>query len=109
MKPGNGIIKGLVKNRAPIVDTWWQTETGGILISNLAGVTEQKACFATTPLPGIAPLLVDDKGIEMTEQEASGNLCIRHPWPGMARTIYGDHDRFVKTYFSTYPNLYFHR
>lgn len=102
------------KGRCPIVDTWWQTETGGILISNLAGITPAKPSFATLPLPGIQPLLVDDKGeeAEPVAQEdgrtiVSGNLCIRFPWPGMLRTTYGDHERFRQHYFATYPGLYF--
>ncbi|MGZ3809120.1 MAG: acetate--CoA ligase [Bacteriovorax sp.] len=95
------------KERCPIVDTWWQTETGGIMISPLAGITKLKPAHATLPLMGIVPLLVDDKGIEVTELIASGNLCIKYPWPSLARTIYGDHERFKQTYFSTYPGLYF--
>ena len=95
------------KQKCPIVDTWWQTETGGILISTLAGITDQKPCFATKPLPGVQPLLVDENGKEIESTNASGNLCIRNPWPGMARTIYGDHERFIQTYFSTFPGRYF--
>jgi acetyl-CoA synthetase len=95
------------KNRCPVVDTWWQTETGGVLISNLAGVTPSKPSFATLPLPGIEPLLVDEKGDEINGNPAAGNLCIRSPWPGIIRTTYRDHERCKKTYFSTYPGLYF--
>jgi acetyl-CoA synthetase len=95
------------KNNAPIVDTWWQTETGGILISSFAGVTPTKPSFATLPLPGIQPVLVDDKGNELLGNEVSGNLCVRFPWPGMLRTTYGDHERCRINYFSTYPGLYF--
>jgi acetyl-CoA synthetase len=95
------------KDRCPIVDTWWQTETGGILISPIAGVTKLKPAHATLPLPGIVPILVDEKGNEIKDTEASGNLCIATPWPSLARTIYGDHERFKQTYFSTYPGLYF--
>ncbi len=95
------------KNRCPIVDTWWQTETGATLISNMAGVTPAKPTFATKPLPGVQPLLVDDKGVEIEGNGVSGNLCIKFPWPGMLRTTYGDHERCRQTYFSTYPNLYF--
>ena len=95
------------KGRIPIVDTWWQTETGGILISNLAGVTEAKPTYATRPLPGVQPLLVDEQGQEIYGHGVSGNLCIRFPWPGMIRTTYGDHDRCRQAYFSTYPGLYF--
>jgi acetyl-CoA synthetase len=93
--------------KCPIVDTWWQTETGGILISNLAGVTKSKPSFATLPLPGIQPILVDESGNEIKGNGVSGNLCIQFPWPGMLRTTYGDHERCRTTYFSTYPDLYF--
>ena len=89
------------------MDTWWQTETGGVLISNLAGVTPAKATFATKPLPGVQPLLVDEHGKEITGNGVSGNLCIKFPWPGMLRTTYGDHERCRQTYFSAYPGLYF--
>lgn len=95
------------KNNCPIVDTWWQTETGGIMISNLAGVTKAKPCFATLPLPGIQPVLVDEKGNVIEGNGVSGNLCMKSPWPGMLRTTYGDHERCRTTYFSTYENLYF--
>lgn len=95
------------KQDAPIVDTWWQTETGGVLISNLAGVTPSKPTFATLPLPGVQPILVDENGNEIKENNTSGNLCIKAPWPGMLRTTYGDHERFRLNYFSTYENLYF--
>jgi acetyl-CoA synthetase len=95
------------KKNCPIVDTWWQTETGGVLISNLAGVTKAKPSFATLPLPGVQPLLVDENGNEIEGNEVSGNLCIRFPWPGMLRTTYGDHERCRQTYFSTYKGLYF--
>ena len=95
------------KKRCPIVDTWWQTETGGILISNLAGVTPAKPSFATLPLPGVEPLLVDDNGKEIQGNNVSGNLCIKSPWPSIIRTTYGDHERCKKNYFSTYPGLYF--
>ncbi len=95
------------KGKCPIVDTWWQTETGGMLITNLAGVTPAKATFATLPMPGVEPLLVDEQGSEINGNGVSGNLCIRTPWPGMLRTTYGDHERCRQTYFSTYPGLYF--
>ncbi|WP_118973948.1 acetate--CoA ligase [Taibaiella koreensis] len=102
------------KGRCPLVDTWWQTENGGILISNLAGVTPGIPTFATKPLPGIQPLLVDEKGepaLPVLQEDGktivSGNLCIRFPWPGMFRTTYGDHERFKQNYFATYPGLYF--
>ena len=95
------------KGRCPIVDTWWQTETGGILISNLAGVTPEKPAHATLPLPGVQPILVDEKGEELQGNNITGNLCIRFPWPSIIRTTYGDHERCRTTYFATYPNLYF--
>jgi acetyl-CoA synthetase len=95
------------KGRCPIVDTWWQTETGGILISNLAGITPAKATYATLPMPGVQPVLVDESGNEIEGNNVSGNLCIKAPWPGIIRTTFGDHDRCKKTYFSTYPELYF--
>ena len=93
--------------KCPIVDTWWQTETGGIMISNIAGITPAKASFATLPLPGIQPVLVDEQGIEVLGNGVSGNLCIKFPWPGMLRTTYGDHEKCRLNYFSTYENLYF--
>jgi len=95
------------KKKCPIVDTWWQTETGGIMISNLAGVTPAKPAHATLPLPGVQPLLVDENGKEVTGNGVSGNLCIKFPWPGMLRTTYGDHERCRQNYFATYENLYF--
>ncbi|WP_316808211.1 acetate--CoA ligase [Pedobacter agri] len=93
--------------QAPIVDTWWQTETGGIMISPIATVTPTKPSYATLPLPGIQPILVDENGKEIEGNGVSGNLCIKFPWPGMLRTTYGDHERCKQTYFSTYENLYF--
>ncbi|GCC51703.1 acetate--CoA ligase [Chryseotalea sanaruensis] len=95
------------KKKCPVVDTWWQTETGGVLISNLAGVTPAKPSYATLPLPGIQPLLVDENGKEIEGNNVSGNLCIKFPWPGILRTTYGDHERCRQNYFATYPNLYF--
>ncbi|WP_208419843.1 acetate--CoA ligase [Paraflavitalea devenefica] len=95
------------KKKCPIVDTWWQTETGGMLISNMAGVTPAKPSFATLPLPGVQPILVDENGKEVTGNGVSGNLCIKFPWPGMLRTTYGDHERCRQNYFATYDNLYF--
>lgn len=95
------------KGRCEIVDTWWQTETGGVLITNLAGVTPSKPTYATLPLPGVEPLLVDEHGQEILGNNVSGNLCIRRPWPGILRTTWGDHERCKQTYFSTYPGLYF--
>jgi acetyl-CoA synthetase len=95
------------KGRCPIVDTWWQTETGGIMITPLAGITKEKPGYATLPLPGIQPILVDETGKEITGNNVNGNLCIKFPWPGMLRTTYGDHERCRTTYFATYENLYF--
>ena len=95
------------KKKCPIVDTWWQTETGGILISPIAGVTKTKPSFATLPLPGIQPILVDENGKEILGNGVSGNLCIKFPWPGMLRTTYGDHERCRQNYFATYENMYF--
>jgi len=95
------------KGKCPIVDTWWQTETGGIMITPLAGITKEKPGYATLPLPGIQPILVDENGKEVEGNGVNGNLCIKFPWPGMLRTTYGDHERCRKTYFSTYENLYF--
>ncbi len=95
------------KGKCPLVDTWWQTETGGILISALAGVTPTKPSFATLPLPGIQPILVDEKGIEIIGNNVEGNLCIKFPWPAIIRTTYGDHNRCKLEYFSTYKGLYF--
>jgi acetyl-CoA synthetase len=95
------------KGQCPIVDTWWQTETGGVMISNLAGITPGIPSKATLPLPGVQPILVDEKGNEITEKVAAGNLCIRFPWPGILRTTYGDHERCRLNYFASYPGLYF--
>ncbi len=94
-------------NKCPIVDTWWQTETGGIMISPIAGITPTKPGYATLPLPGIQPVLIDEQGDEIKGNGVSGNLCIRFPWPGMLRTTYGDHERCRTTYFATYENQYF--
>ncbi|WP_143308310.1 acetate--CoA ligase [Chitinophaga vietnamensis] len=95
------------KGKCPIVDTWWQTETGGIMITPIAGITKEKPGYATLPLPGVQPILVDENGKEIQGNGVNGNLCIKFPWPGMLRSTYGDHERFRKTYFSTYENLYF--
>jgi acetyl-CoA synthetase len=95
------------KNKCPIVDTWWQTETGGILISPIAGITPTKPAFATLPLPGIQLCIVDHEGNELIGNSVEGNLCIKFPWPSMIRTTYGDHERCKQTYFSTYPGMYF--
>ena len=95
------------KGKCPIVDTWWQTETGGIMISPLAGITPLKPSYATLPLPGIQPCLVDADGIELEGNDVQGNLCIKFPWPSMIRTTYGDHERCKQVYFSTYKGKYF--
>ncbi len=95
------------KKRCPIVDTWWQTETGGIMISNLAGVTPAKPAYATLPLPGVQPVLLDESGKEIEGNNVSGNLCIKFPWPSMIRTTWGDHERCRQAYFATYHNYYF--
>ncbi|MFY8091322.1 MAG: acetate--CoA ligase [Chitinophagaceae bacterium] len=99
------------KEKCPIIDTWWQTETGGCLITNLAGVTPSKPSWATLPMPGVQPILVDENGNEITEKDENGitkgNLCIKAPWPGILRTTWGDHERCRTNYFATYPNVYF--
>ena len=95
------------QNRCPIVDTWWQTETGGILITPLPGATATKPGSATRPFFGIQPVLLDAEGNELNDTEAEGVLCIRDSWPGQMRTVYGDHDRFVSTYFETFKGYYF--
>jgi acetyl-CoA synthetase len=94
------------EKKCPVVDTWWQTENGGILIAPLPGATDLKAGSATRPFFGVVPQIVDGDG-KPIEGAGSGNLCIAQPWPGMMRTVYGDHDRFVQTYFSTYKGRYF--
>ncbi len=95
------------KGNCPLVDTWWQTETGGIMVSALAGITPNKPAHASLPLPGIQPIIVDPDGNEITGNNVQGNLCIKYPWPSMIRTTYGDHDRCKQEYFSTYEGLYF--
>jgi acetyl-CoA synthetase len=99
--------KYIGKEKCPIVDTWWQTETGGIMISPLAGITKTKPSFATLPLPGIQPVLVDEKGNELKGNKVEGRLCIKFPWPSVIRTTYGSHERCRENYFSHYPGLYF--
>jgi acetyl-CoA synthetase len=96
------------KKKCPIVDTWWQTENGGILISNLAGVTPSKPTFATYPLPGVVPVLVDEKGDIIEGYNVKGNLCIAFPWPGMLRTLYGDHDPLSPDLFHTLSQFIFY-
>lgn len=95
------------KGKCPICDTWWQTETGGHLITPIAFVTPEKPSYATLPLPGVQPILVDNDGKEINGNNVEGNLCIKFPWPSMLRTTYGDHERCKQTYFSTYKGLYF--
>lgn len=99
------------KGKCPIVDTWWQTETGGVMISNMAGVTPGIPAWASLPVPGVQPVLVDEQGIEVTAADehgiTRGHLCMKAPWPGMLRTTYGDHERCRQNYFATYTNLYF--
>jgi len=95
------------KGKCPLVDTWWQTETGGIMISALAGITPNKPAHASFPLPGIDPVIVDAEGNELVGNNVEGNLCIKSPWPGILRTTYGDHERCKQTYFSTYKGMYF--
>ena len=93
--------------KCPIVDTWWQTETGGIMISSIAGVTDDKPTFATKPMIGIQPVLLDNNGNEILDCNTNGILAIKYPWPSIARTIYGNHDRYKSVYFSAYPGYYF--
>ena len=95
------------KGNCPLVDTWWQTETGGIMISPLAGITPNKPAHASLPLPGVQPVILDAEGNELRGNNVEGNLCIKFPWPSMIRTTYGDHKRCKETYFSTYPGMYF--
>jgi acetyl-CoA synthetase len=95
------------RGQAPIVDTWWQTETGGIMISPLPGITDTKPCYASYPLPGIQPCLVDTNGNELEGNDVEGLLCIKFPWPSILRTTYGDHERCRLNYFSSFNNLYF--
>ena len=95
------------KGQCPVVDTWWQTETGGIMISPLAGITPTKPGYATLPLPGVVPAVLDDKGNEIEGNGVQGNLCIKYPWPAIARTIWGDHERYKKNYLSVYQGYYY--
>ena len=95
------------KGNCPLVDTWWQTETGGIMISALAGITPNKPAHASLPLPGIIPVIVDAEGNELEGNNVQGNLCIKSPWPSILRTTYGDHERCINTYFSSYKGMYF--
>jgi acetyl-CoA synthetase len=95
------------RGQCPVVDTWWQTETGGFMISPIANITKLKPAYATLPLPGVQPAIMDEYGKEVIDTHVEGRLAIRFPWPSMARTIYGDHQRFKDTYFSTFPGKYF--
>jgi acetyl-CoA synthetase len=109
-KHGIGMMRHVGKKKCPVVDTWWQTETGGCLISNLAGITPAVPSWATLPLPGLQMALVDENGNEVVaegDETVSGNLCIKAPWPGILRTTYGDHERCRTNYFATYENMYF--
>ncbi|HET7180167.1 MAG TPA: acetate--CoA ligase, partial [Chryseosolibacter sp.] len=99
--------KHVGKGKCPIVDTWWQTETGGIMISPIARVTKLKPAHATLPLPGVRPAIMNESGLEIQGNKVEGKLAMKFPWPGMARTIYGDHNRFKETYFSAFPGKYF--
>jgi acetyl-CoA synthetase len=103
----NWMYEKIGKGRCPIVDTWWQTETGAVLMTPLPGPGIAKPGYAMYPMPGVQPMLVDEKGNELSGNDVEGNLCIKFPWPSMARSVYGDHKRFQQTYFSTYPDLYF--
>ncbi len=95
------------KGKCPIVDTWWQTETGGILITPLPGITDTKPCYASYPLPGVQPILVDPEGNELEGNDVEGLLCMKFPWPSIIRTTYGDHERCRQVYFSTFQDMYF--
>ncbi len=99
--------KNIGKDNCPIVDTWWQTETGGIMISPIAGITPLKPAYATLPMPGVQPVLMDENGNIINDNQVEGRLCIGFPWPSMARTIYGNHQRYKETYFSAYEGYYF--
>jgi acetyl-CoA synthetase len=99
--------KHIGKEKCPVIDTWWQTETGGFMISPIANVTKLKPAFATLPLPGVQPAVMNESGIEIRGNNIEGRLTIKFPWPAMARTIYGDHQRFRETYFSSFPGTYF--
>jgi len=103
----NWYDKNIGKGKCPIVDTWWQTETGGILITSIPGIIDSKPTFATFPFIGIQPVLMDEESNEISDDDVVGRLCIKFPWPSIARTIWGDHDRYIKTYFSAFDNMYF--
>jgi acetyl-CoA synthetase len=99
--------KNIGKGKCPVIDTWWQTETGGFMISPIANVTKLKPAHATLPLPGVQPAIMNESGLEIQGNNIEGRLTIKFPWPSMARTIYGDHQRFKETYFSSFPGKYF--
>jgi acetyl-CoA synthetase len=99
--------KNIGKEKCPVIDTWWQTETAGFMISPIAHVTPLKPAHATLPLPGVQPAIMDENGKEVSGNNVEGRLTIKFPWPAIARTIYGDHQRFKDTYFSTFPGKYF--
>ena len=99
--------KHIGKDKCPVIDTWWQTETGGFMISPIANVTNLKPAHATLPLPGVQPAVMNESGLEIEGNNIEGRLTIKYPWPAMARTIYGDHQRFKETYFSSFPGKYF--
>lgn len=99
--------KNIGKRKCPVIDTWWQTETGGFMISPIAHVTKLKPSYASLPLPGTQPVVMDESGKELTGNGVEGRLAMKFPWPSMARTIYGNHQRFKETYFSTFPGKYF--
>ena len=103
----NWYDKNIGRGKCPIVDTWWQTETGGILITSIPGIIDSKPTFATFPFIGIQPVLMDEESNEISDDDVVGRLCIKFPWPSIARTIWGDHDRYIKTYFSAFDNMYF--
>ena len=103
----NWYDKNIGKGRCPIVDTWWQTETGGILITSIPGIIDSKPTFATFPFIGIQAVLMDEESNEISDHDVVGRLCIKFPWPSIARTIWGDHDRYIRTYFSAFQNMYF--
>jgi len=99
--------KHIGKGKSPIIDTWWQTETGGIMITPLPGITDTKPTYASYPMPGIQPVLVNADGEILEDNDVEGLLCIKHPWPSMIRTTYGDHERCRQVYFSAFDNMYF--
>jgi acetyl-CoA synthetase len=103
----NWYHKNIGKGKCPVIDTWWQTETGGFMITPIANVTKLKPAYASYPMPGVQPAVMDESGKEIQGNNIEGRLAIKYPWPAMARTIYGNHQRFRDTYFSTFPGKYF--